>query len=119
MRSFIAGAALAALLPAAAFAAGADSDGDGRITREELQVVHASLFEQLDLNKDGVVSADEADPHFLDIADQDRDGVVTKDENEIYAGEAAAADLANCDANRDDALTGEEITCITSSDSFQ
>lgn len=56
MRSLIAGAALAALLPAAAFAAGADSDGDGRITREELQVVHASLFEQLDRNKDGVVS---------------------------------------------------------------
>ena len=118
MRPLIAGAALAALLPAAAFAAGADSDGDGRITREELQTVHASLFEQLDQNKDGVVSADEADPHFLDIADQDRDGVVTKDENEIYAGEAAAADLANCDANRDDALTGEEIACITSSDSF-
>jgi hypothetical protein len=100
-----------------ALAVGADRDGDGRITRAELAAVHATLFEQLDANKDGVVTGDEADPHFLDLADQNRDGVVTTAENDVYASEAAERDLAHCDANGDDALSGEEITCITSSDS--
>jgi hypothetical protein len=117
MRTVLGAVAATALTAGLAFAAGADRDGDGRITRAELAAVHATLFEQLDANKDGVVTGDEADPHFLDLADQNRDGVVTQAENEVYASEAAERDLAHCDANGDDALSGEEITCITSSDS--
>jgi len=117
MRTALGAVAGVALTTGLAFAAGADRDGDGRITRVELAAVHATLFEQLDVNKDGVVTGDEADPHFLDLADRDRDGVVTQAENEVYASEAAEGDLAHCDANSDDALSGDEITCITSSDS--
>lgn len=118
MRTVV-GAVLAMMaMSGVALAVGADRDGDGRITRAELAAVHATLFDQLDANKDGVVTGDEADPHFLDLADQDRDGVVTKAENDVYASEAAERDLAHCDANGDDALSGEEINCITSSDSF-
>jgi EF hand len=107
------------MMPAAAFAAGADRDGDGRITRAELVAVHALLFDQFDTNHDGVVAGAEADPHFLELADQNGDGKVTRAENQLYAAEAAGQDLANCDANGDDALTGDEIACITSSDSFE
>jgi hypothetical protein len=100
------------------FAAGADRDQDGKISREELTAVHASLFEQLDANGDGKVTVAEGDAHFMDLADRNEDGVVTKAENEVYASEAAASDLAQCDANGDDVLSGAEISCITSSDSF-
>lgn len=111
-------AAVALMTTVVAFAAGADRDGDGTISRDELIAMHASLFEQLDADHDGVVSATEADSHFLDLADQDQDGTVSAQENEVYASEAAARDLANCDANGDDALSGDEVNCITSSDSF-
>ena len=112
------GAVAFTVLASVAFAAGADRDEDGKISREELVAMHASLFEQLDANHDGVVGAAEADAHFLDLADQDRDGKVTKEENEVYASEAAARDLAQCDTNGDDALAGDEVNCITASDSF-
>jgi hypothetical protein len=111
--------AAASLMVAPALAAGADKDGDGKITRAELAAVHATLFDQLDGNKDGAVAVGEADPHFLDIADSNRDGRVTREENDLYASEAAAGDLANCDANGDEALSGSEVTCITSADSSQ
>jgi len=106
------------LLTAPAFAAGADSDNDGSITRAELTDVHSTLFSQLDKNGDGVDDMSE-DSHFLEIADFDHDGRVTQEENKTYAAEAAAADLANCNGNGDDALTGEEVNCITSADSFE
>ena len=119
MRTVLGAVAAITLTPGLGLAAGADRNGDGKITRAELTAMHATLFEQLDANKDGVVAAAEADSHFMDLADQDRDGVVTKAENDVYASEAAERDLAHCDANGDDALSGEEISCITSSDSAQ
>jgi Ca2+-binding EF-hand superfamily protein len=111
--------AAALLMVAPALAAGADADGDGRITRAELAAVHATLFDAFDANKDGVVAVGEADAHFLDIADFDRDGKVTPEENNTYAAEAAARDLANCDANNDEVLAGEEVNCISSADSAE
>ena len=110
---------LALLFAAPAFAAGADRDEDGKITRAELTDAHASLFEQFDRNRDGVVEMSEGDAHFLEIADFNRDGRVTREENNTYAAEAAAGDLANCDTNGDEALSGGEVSCITSSDSFE
>jgi len=107
------------VLAAPAWAAGADRDGDGKISRAELTDVHAALFDQLDTNKDDVIDMSDGDAHFLEIADYDHDGRVTREENNTYAAEAAAADLANCDADKDDALTGEEVKCISSSDSFE
>jgi len=104
---------------APAFAAGADKNNDGKITRAELTQVHGTLFDQLDANKDGVVDTKEGDTHFLDLADFNRDGKVTREENNTYSSEAAARDLANCDANSDEALSGDEVACITSSDSSQ
>ena len=115
--SAIAGAALLAAMPA--LAASVDKDGDGQITRQELTEAHASLFAQLDRNGDGVVDQSEGDSHFLDIADFNRDGRVTREENNTYAAEAAAGDLANCDANGDEALSGGEVACVTSADSFE
>ncbi len=111
------GALLLAIAPA--FAAGADKNDDGQITRQELTEVHASLFAQLDRNGDGFVDMSEGDAHFLDIADFDRDGRVTREENNTYAAEAAAGDLATCDANGDEALSGSEVSCVTSADSFE
>lgn len=118
MRTVLAAVAAVTAMTGMAFAAGADRDGDGKITRAELAAVHASLFDELDANKDGFVTQDEADPHFMDLADQDRDGAVTKAENEVYASEAAERDLAHCDEDGDDALSGAEIECIAASDSF-
>lgn len=102
---------------APALAAGADKNNDGKITRAELTDVHATLFDQLDRNKDGVVDTKEGDSHFMDLADFDRDGKVTREENNTYSSEAAQRDLANCDGNGDEALSGDEISCITSADS--
>ena len=112
-------AAAGILLTGVAWAAGADTDGDGKISRAELTAVHASLFDQLDRNKDGVVDMSEGDAHFLEIADFNHDGRVTREENNTYAAEAAAADLANCDADKDDSISGDEMKCITSSDSAE
>ena len=106
------------LLTGQAFAAGADRNNDGNVTRAELIEVHSTLFAQLDKNGDGVVDVTE-DAHFPEVADYNHDGRVTQEENKTYAGEAAAADLASCDGNGDDALTGDEVNCITSSDSFE
>ena len=47
------------------------------------------------------------------------DGRVTREENNTYAAEAAATDLANCDANHDDVIAGDEVNCVTSSDSAE
>jgi hypothetical protein len=105
------------LLAGSAWAVGAD--GDGKVSRAELTAVHASLFDQLDTNKDGVVDLSDGDAHFLEIADYNHDGRVTREENNTYAAEAAAADLANCDADKDDALSGDEMKCITSADSAE
>ncbi|MCE9523584.1 MAG: hypothetical protein K8S25_14275 [Alphaproteobacteria bacterium] len=111
------GALLLVAVPA--WAAGADRDEDGRVTRAELIELHSGLFAQLDTNGDGVIDMNDGDAHFLDIADFDRDGRVTPEENNTYAAEAAAGDLANCDANGDEVLSGDEVTCITSSDSSE
>lgn len=104
---------------APALAAGADTNNDGRLTRAELTAVHATLFDHLDRNHDGVVDMSEGDSHFLDVADFNRDGRVTREENNTYAAEAAANDLANCDANHDDVISGDEVNCVTSSDSAE
>lgn len=59
----IAGLSLALTLPFAAFAANLDSDGDGAVTLSEFQAAlpdaDAALFDALDVNADGVLSADE------------------------------------------------------------
>lgn len=118
MRTVFATVAASLLVAGPVLAAGADRDQDGKITREELEAAHANLFEQLDANGDGKVTAAEGDTHFMELADQDGDGVVTQQENEAYAAQAAANDLEHCDTNGDETLAGEEISCITSADSF-
>lgn len=77
--------------------ASADTDGDGTITMEELEAdilnkmqggpppaaseaMAAQIFDSLDVNKDGVVSADELEDDRLAAADTDGDGSITLEE---------------------------------------
>ena len=80
-----------ALTVGPAFAAGADKDGDGKITRAELTEVHATPVRAVRPQQGRRRRRQsEGDSHFLDLADFNRDGKVTREENEIYASEAAA-----------------------------
>jgi len=81
-----------------------DANHDGRLTKEELYAGisnpligalvpdHGSLFDRLDVDKDGFVSAAEW-PSFAK-ADQNRSGDLSRDEWEVFAGNFHAADDA-------------------------
>jgi Ca2+-binding EF-hand superfamily protein len=69
----------------------ADADGDGAVTKEELEQARQKLgdrfldrlFERFDANADGKLTPDEVPPRLADRlmkADADGDGGVTKDE---------------------------------------
>jgi Ca2+-binding EF-hand superfamily protein len=95
-----------------------DKDGDGKITREEF-TGQPAVFERLDANKDGVLTRDEipggaaagaAAPNRalmlqrLRAMDTNNDGTISRDE---FTGPAAVFD--RLDANKDGALTPEEL----------
>ncbi|NGP52420.1 EF-hand domain-containing protein [Thioalkalivibrio sp. XN8] len=52
-----------------------DTDGDGRITREEFKAVHERRFAMLDTDGDGVITLEEfGAPRMARFAERDADG---------------------------------------------
>jgi hypothetical protein len=52
-----------------------DADGDGAVSREEYQAVHARMFDAMDLDKDGKLTSEEMQEFMLG-------GSTTPDENQ-------------------------------------
>ena len=133
-RYLLVGAALAALVSSDAIAQpvvaaavtefkAMDTNGDGKVTREEHAAGARSMFQKMDANRDGKVTASEmeaaqraiagsdAAPDSLSAADkikavdQDGDGVLTAAEH----ANASRTMFDKMDANRDGVLTPEEM----------
>ena len=133
-RYLLVGAALAALVSSDAIAQpvvaaavtefkAMDTNGDGKVTREEHAAGARSMFQKMDANRDGKVTASEmeaahraiagsdAAPDSLSAADkikavdQDGDGVLTAAEHTS----ASRAMFDRMDANHDGMLTPEEM----------
>ena len=112
--------------------AAADADGDGQVTKEELQAVRPGrggpggsggpppidqVFERSDANGDGKLTQDELPPQVAERimkADADGDGAVTKEELEqarqAMGGQFADRIFERLDENRDGKLTQDELT---------
>jgi Ca2+-binding EF-hand superfamily protein len=100
-----------------------DSNGDGKVSREEHAAGARSMFEKMDADRDGKVTAAEMEAAHRAIAggdaakdelsaaekikavDQDGDGVLTAAEH----AQASRAMFDTMDANHDGALTPQEM----------
>jgi Ca2+-binding EF-hand superfamily protein len=103
----------------------ADSNGDGQLTRKELEKYRSKTLERLDRTKDGVVNSkdrpprpfnkrfDEAFSRIVEEFDANNDGKVTR--KEFVQGPTTGFDAADLDGN--DILSAEEIENLTPSDS--
>jgi Ca2+-binding EF-hand superfamily protein len=93
-----------------------DSDGDGRVTRSELDKTRAEKLGSADGNADGQLTLEEFQVLWLEMArpmmvdrfqdlDEDGDGVVT----EAEFGQPLAAMFVYLDRDDDGAITAEEL----------
>ena len=93
-----------------------DSDGDGRVTRAELDKTRAEKLESADGNGDGQLTLEEFQVLWLEMArpmmvdrfqdlDEDGNGVVT----EAELGQPLAAMFVYLDRDDDGAITAEEL----------
>ena len=100
-----------------------DTNGDGRVSREEHAAGARAMFEKMDANRDGKVSAAEMDAAHRAIAggdaakdeltstekikavDQDADGILTAAEH----AHASRTTFDKMDINRDGGLTPPEM----------
>lgn len=103
----------------------ADSNGDGQVTRKELEKSRSKTLERLDRTKDGVINTkdrpprpfskrfDEAFSRIVEEFDANNDGQVTR--KEFVEGPTTGFDAADLDGN--DILSAEEIEKLKPSDS--
>ncbi len=87
---------------------GADADKDGKLTLAEAQAAAKQRFDKHDVNKDGVIAADEVKgrgQRLLKRADSNNDGKVTRAEAEALVRDV----FAKKDANKDGVLTRDEM----------
>lgn len=99
----------------------ADTDADGNLSWEEILAFRSKSFDQLDLNRDGFISADDRPPRpfaarfnkaFERIEtgfDADRDGRITK--SEMMSGPAPFFETG--DVNGDGVLSADEIAALS------
>lgn len=102
----------------------ADSNGDGQVTRKELEKSRSKTLERLDRTGDGVISTkdrpprpfskrfDEAFSRIVEEFDANTDGQVTR--KEFVEGPTTGFDAADLDGN--DILSAEEIEKLKPSD---
>lgn len=95
----------------------ADLNGDGQVTRKELEKSRSKTFERLDRTKDGVINTkdrpprpfnkrfDEAFARLVQEFDANNDGAVTR--KEFVQGPTTGFDAADLDG--DDVLSADEI----------
>jgi Ca2+-binding EF-hand superfamily protein len=96
--------------------AGADKNGDGKITRQEFKEARAARFDTIDSDKNGALSRDEfiaAAPNFRGrmlasstFASFDKNGDGALSREEFAGGPTPGFDYA--DANDDGVLTADE-----------
>jgi len=89
MKALTLGISLAAIVAATAAVAGnhgmtgADGDGDGDVTRAEMQTKASAMFDKLDVNNDGKLDPADREARMgamFDSIDSDSDGSISRDE---------------------------------------
>ena len=87
--------------------ASADANSDGKVTLQEAQAKAKERFEQVDKNKNGVLSKDELEGRAARMlhADANKDGSVTFAESQAQV----QVWFQKMDANKDGALSGDEL----------
>jgi len=109
-----------------------DTDGDGKISAEELAAGRAQMAAEMDLDGDGAISADELKAHTekmavertktrLEALDTDGDGVVSTSEMAAASRVRGAVRVpaenplfARIDTNGDDVISAEELDAAES-----
>ena len=95
-----------------------DSDGDGQITREEVEAFRADRFAIFDADGDGAVTEEEwvaghevlaRDRMTRRFSQLDSDGDGTVSQSELNAGRGPTTMFDRLDANDDDVLTEDEV----------
>lgn len=97
-----------------------DSNGDGKITKAELEARGAARFAKLDTDGDAAVSAAELEAHLQERAkdnaarmmeklDADGDGKLTQAEMESRRHRGGGRMFSRMDANDDGAISKEEF----------
>jgi len=86
---------------------GADANKDGKVTLQEAQDKAKARFDQVDKNKDGVLSKDELAGRAGRMlhADANKDGAVTAAESRAQV----QTWFQKMDANKDGSLSGDEL----------
>lgn len=104
--------ACAATIASAQDITGADANGDGQVTRAEARSMRVALFDRIDANRDGFVSADERSTmgqgrgaRGFERADANNDGRISRQEfmDQPMRG------FDYFDADNNDVLSAEEL----------
>jgi Ca2+-binding EF-hand superfamily protein len=94
----------------------ADSNGDGQITRAEAQAARAAMFDRLDANSDGFISAEEraaasaasARRRGMQRVDANNDGQISRAE---FTGSPMRL-FDHFDADNNDVLSASEVEAL-------
>lgn len=104
----------------------ADANGDGKVTRDEVEAFRIERFSRIDADGDGLITEDELSAigrekaarraaRFLEHMDKDSDGAISEAEFSALADTRADRMFERADADGDGAIDRDELEAVKSS----